>query len=325
MTSKRLLSLLFAAYAGSLASTVWAEAEYPTKPITIVVPFVPGGSSDVIARTVGNALSLAMKQSVVIDNRSGAAGQVGAAVVAKAPPDGYTLLLAVDNIYSINNVLYGKPAQEILKKLVPITNMAEGPLVIAVSSAFPANNLAELLAYAKSKDVPLSFGTSGIGTPHHLAGEMLARMTGIKLNHIPYRGTSLAVVDLIGGQLDMMFGLSASLQPLATSGKVKFLAETMPTTFPLLPTLPPVADTVKGYSMALNLGMMAPAGTPPAIIEKLSKQIGSALANDREVRAKIYEAGMVPKAGGPVEYAKQIEREAFARAKLITEAGITPQ
>lgn len=328
MFSRRfIISATVYALAAQLAFPAAAQQPaYPTKPITIVVPFVAGGSADLVARSVGNGLSLALKQPVVIDNRSGAAGHVGAGYVAKAAPDGYTLLLTVDNIYSINNVLYGKAAQDVVKKLTPITNMAEGPLVVAVAANFPASSMAELIALAKSRPgQPLSYGTSGVGTPHHLAGELLARMAGIKVNHIPYRGTAAATVDLVGGQLDMVFGQAAALQPLASAGKLKLLAETMPQQFRLLPTLPPVSDTVKGFDMTLNLGMMAPAGTPPGIVDVLSREIGRILATDRDVRAKIYETGMIPKTNSPAEYGLQIEREAAARGKLVTEAGIVAQ
>lgn len=297
--------------------------EYPSKPITIVVPYAAGGGADVIARAVGKRLGDALKQAVVVDNKPGAAGQIAATAVARAPADGYTVLLSTDNMYSINPALFGKSAQDALSGLAPVSNLVGAPVVIAVSAGGkPIHSLADLIAYGKSKGAPLSYASPGVGTPHQLIAESVARAAGVSFIHVPYKGTSAALTDLVGGQVDMLFGMPASVQPLAAAGKVRILAVTTHEKFPLLPTTPTVGETFKGVGISsVDMGLMVPAGTPAPIVQRLNAEVQKALAS-AEVRATLTDNGMVAMNGSVADYEKRMAMARQERERLIAQTGV---
>lgn len=299
-------------------------ADYPTKPVTIVVPYAAGGGADVIARAVGRHLADALKQPVVVDNKPGAAGQIAATAVSRAPADGYTILLSTDNMYSINPALYGKGAKDALAGLAPVTNLVGAPVVLAVgANAKPGfRTLAEVIAAAKARNAPLTYASPGIGTPHHLIAETMARAAGIKMIHVPYKGTSAAVTDLVGGQVDLLFGMPASLQPLANAGKLRILAVTSHEVFPLLPKTPTVEQALKGVGIStVDMGLMVPAGTPQSVIQRLVDEVARVLATP-DVKTSMSDNGMVSMLGTPADYAKRMQMARQEREKMIADAGI---
>ncbi|HEX7891791.1 MAG TPA: tripartite tricarboxylate transporter substrate binding protein [Ramlibacter sp.] len=307
---------------GLLAAAGAVADPYPAKPITLVVPYSAGGGADVIARALGKSLTEQLKQPVVVDNKPGASGQIAAAAVSRATPDGYTLLLSTDNMYSINPVLFGKAAQESLGGLEPIANIVGAPVVVAVSASSPIQGLQDFAAAAQKKGAPLSYASPGVGTPHQLAAEMLARALKQPLTHVPYKGTSNAMTDLVGGQVDLLFGMPASVQPLVTAGKARIIAVTSPSRFPLLPTVPTVAETLRNVSIStVDMGLMTPKGTSPDIVRKLNDAVRAALV-DRDVRHVILTNGMVGLGGSPADYAQRMKQARAERERIIVDTGI---
>jgi tripartite-type tricarboxylate transporter receptor subunit TctC len=304
------------------ASAADSGASYPARPITLVVPYSAGGGADVIARALGKSLSEQLKQPVVIDNKPGAAGQIGASFVAKSPPDGYTILLSTDNMYSINPMLFGRPAQDVLAALQPIANVVGAPVVIAVSSASGIQTLKDLEHTAREAKRPLSYASPGVGTPHQLAAEMLAQALHVKFTHVPYKGTSNAMTDLVGGQVDMLFGMPASVQPLVAAGKVRIIAVTSPNRFALLPEVPAIDETLKNVAIStVDMGLMTPKGTALGIVNRLNAAVQAALA-DREVRSVILTNGMVGLGGSAADYSRRMNEARKEREHIIVQAGI---
>ncbi|MDN8618278.1 Bug family tripartite tricarboxylate transporter substrate binding protein [Variovorax ginsengisoli] len=302
-----------------------AAPEYPTRAITFVVPYSPGGGADVIARAVAKTLSESLRQPVVIDNKPGGAGQIAAAFVAKAPPDGYTLLLNADSIYTINPALKGKPAEDALANLSPVANIVGAPVVVAVSASnrMQAKTLKDLITFAKQSKTPLSYASPGIGTPHQLIAEALGKATGITWTHVPYKGTANAMTDLIGGQVDVLFGMPSSVTPMAEAGKLRILALTSFESFPLLPGTPTVAQTYPKVGMAtVDMGLAVPRGTPVAIVRRLHDEVQRSLA-DPGVQKVIQQNGMVALPGSTDEYIKRMRVARSEREVMIREAGVT--
>jgi tripartite-type tricarboxylate transporter receptor subunit TctC len=319
---RRSFLTLAAALAATCCFAAGGVPGYPGKPITLVVPYSAGGGADVIARALGKSLTEQLKQPVVVDNKPGAAGQIAAAAVAKANPDGYTLLLSTDNMYSINPVLFGKGALEALGGLEPIANLVGAPVVIAVNAGSKIQSLPDLAAAAQAKGAPLSYASPGVGTPHQLAAEMLAQALKTKFIHVPYKGTSNAAADLAGGQVDLLFGMPASVQPLVTAGKARIVAVTSPNRFPLLPTVPALAETLQGvFISTVDMGLMAPKGTSAEIVRKVNDAVRVALA-DRDVRHVILSNGMVALGGSPADYKRRMQEARSERERIIRDAGI---
>jgi tripartite-type tricarboxylate transporter receptor subunit TctC len=318
-----LLCATASAFAAIAAPAVHA-ADFPSHAITIVVPYSAGGGADVIARSISKVMSEGLKQPVVVDNKPGAAGQIAAAGVARAAPDGYTVLLSTDNMYSINPVLFGKSAKDALAGLAPVSNMVGAPVVVVVSTEGKAHakTLAELIAYAKAQGTPLTYASPGVGTPHQLIAESIARAAGIQLTHVPYKGTTAALTDLMGGQVDMLFGMPASVQPMATAGKVRILAVTTSEPFPLLPSTPTVSQTLKGVAISsVDMGLMVPAGTPQPVVQRLNEEARKAIANP-EVRATMKANGMIAMDGSPADYSKRMALARQEREHIIELTGI---
>lgn len=304
----------------AFCTVVGAQSAYPSKPITLIVPFSAGGSADILARVAGAAVAETLKQPVIIDTRSGAGGLVGTGIAAKAAPDGYTLLLTTDSLYAINPALYGKKAEEAMAGLMPVVHLAEAPLVIAVSSDSPANDFPGFLALAKARGT-LSFGTPGIGTDHHLLGELIAKSAGISLNHVPYKGAGAALADIAGKQIDSLITLVSTAQPMLTAGKVKLIAVASNQPYATMPNLSRTSQTLKGTDMLVSYSLMAPAGTPPAVVSKLNDAFNAALRNP-VVSTKLGELGLTPTGGTPKAFAQRMTAERTQREGIIRDANV---
>jgi len=314
-------ALLWACAIPAIAQTP-QEANFPERPITVVVPYAAGGGADLIARTVGNAMSRTLGQPVVFNNRTGASGMIGAALVAKAAADGYTVLLMTDNMYTTNPKFFGKAAEEGLSGLEPVSNLVGAPVVIAVGGGSSIQNLQQLVAYAKSKGAPLTYATPGVGTPHQLAAELLARAAGVQFTHVPYKGTSGAITDLVSGRLDLLFGMQATVQPMTDAGKTRIIAVTPGQRFPLLPSVPALNEAFPGVAVsAIDIGLVVPRGTPAGIVRKLNEAVQKALA-DPEVGTVMRSNGMLPAGGSAAAYSARMKEARQEREAAIALTGI---
>lgn len=286
---------------GSLmALPVAAQSDYPNRPIRWIVPYPPGGTTDLLARLMATWLSQRLGQQVLVDNKPGGGNNIGTEMAAKAAPDGYTVHL-VNPANAINATLYPKLNFNFLDDFVPVGGLVRVPNVMTVTKNFPAKNVAEFIDYAKKNPDKVNMASSGSGTSVHLSGEMFKFMTGIQMKHIPYKGAGPAITDLIPGQVDVLFDNMPSIIGHIRSGSVRALAVTSAQRSPALPDVPTVADTVPGYEASAWFGMAAPKGTPPAVIARLNREINAALA-DATMRAKLADLGGVPIGGTPEQF-----------------------
>jgi tripartite-type tricarboxylate transporter receptor subunit TctC len=306
------LPLLFA---GSAAQA----QDYPTKPVKWVVPYTPAGTTDILARIIGQYLSDHLGQQFVIDNRPGAGNNIGTEVVVNSPPDGYTLLL-VNPANGINATLYKRLPFNFLRDIAPVAGIIRVPNVMEVNPAFPAKTVAEFIAYGKMHPGKINMASSGNGTSVHLSGELFMAMTGIKMTHVPYRGSGPALTDLIAGTVDVMFdNLPASIE-FIKSGKLRGLAVTTEKRNEALPDVPTVGETVTGYEASAWFGMGAPKGTPEAIIAKLNRTINAAL-QDPTMRARLADLGGIPLTGSPADFGKVMASETEKWGKAVKFSG----
>jgi tripartite-type tricarboxylate transporter receptor subunit TctC len=314
------------ALAAAFATVHAQDAAYPTKPLTIVVPFSAGGGVDVMSRLLAEKLRVALGQTVNVENRAGGSGMIGTLAVVRAPADGYTLLMATAGETAINpHVHKGKMQYAPAKDLAPITLVVKVPNVVVVNPKLPIKSVAELLAYAKAHPGKVSYGTSGIGNPQHLAGELLAQLSGVPLTHVPYRGASNQLTDTAGGSVDMTFVSLGGARPFMKEGRVRAIAMTSPVRSPLAPDLPAVAETkgLERYSLENWFGLFAPAGTPPAIVQKLNGAVTHAL-KDPDLVKRLNELGGEPAPMASAQFKSFIESESARFAKVVEEAKITP-
>ena len=295
--------------------------DYPTRPVHIVIGFPAGIGPDITGRLMGQWLSERLGQQFVIDNRPGAASNIGTEIVAKATPDGYTLLLAVST-NAINSTLYKNLNFSFMHDLVPVGFIGGTPFMMVVTPSFPAKTVPEFIAYAKANPGKVNMASQGVGTSPHVAGEMLKMMTGIDLVHVPYR--SNLVPDLLAGQVQVYFSPMPQVIEYIRDGRLRALAVTTATRSDALPDLPTLAEFVPGYEVSGWYGICAPTGTPSEIIEKLSKEIASGDA-DPNLKARLLTIGVVPKAMTPVEFGKFISDETEKWAKVIRAANIEPE
>jgi tripartite-type tricarboxylate transporter receptor subunit TctC len=303
-----MLALLVLAAIAGLPQSVRAE-DYPNRPITLIVPFPPGGSTTVMARNVADKMAAALGQSIVVENRGGAGGTIGTRSAAKAPADGYTILLSYTGTFSIAPSLYAHPGYDMRKDFAPIGMIGAAPSLLVVTPSLPVKSMAELIAYAKAQTSPLQFGSPGVGTVNHLAGEQLATEIGAPLQHIPYKGNGPALGDLLGGHIPMMFMPIPVAIGNVKAGKLRALAVSSAKRSSVLPDLPTMAETgVPGFDVALRYGLAAPAGTPRPIIERLNKELNAALASD-EVKKRLATEGADALPGTPEAYAADLDRE----------------
>ena len=319
MTTRRTSALCLLALGALIAvpcTGALAQETWPTKPVRLVVPFSPGGSTDVIARMLGQKLSELWGQPVTIDNRAGAGGNVGADLVAKAPGDGYTLLFASGSI-TINPQLYRNMPFDTRKDLVPITNVASGPMLVVVPESSPAQSIKDLIAMAKAKPGTINFGSAGVGSQVHLAGENFANAAGIDIVHVPYKGEAPAYTDLIGRQTQMMVGNFAAASALLGNGRLRALAVTGKQRSPLLPDVPTVAESgLPGFENTGWFGLFAPAGLPPAVLAKIQRDTLKAIATT-DTKARLYVQGMTPVGNTPAEFAKAMDEEGDRWARVV--------
>ncbi len=295
-------------------------APYPSKPIKFVVPITPGGSNDVLARTIAQKLSDQWKQAVVVENRPGGGMNLGSDLVAKSAPDGYTWLLGANNIF-VTNPHVGKMPFDVFKDLAPVTTVAIVPFVLAVNANFPAKNVAELVEYAKKNPNALNYGSSGNGSPQQLAAEMLSHVAGIKMQHVPYKGAVPAITDLLGGRIQVFIGAVNSLLPHVKDGKLRLLAGAGGKRFAAFPELPAIAETVPGVALDVWLGVFMPAGVPKEILTKVNADIAQVLQSP-EVRTSLAAQGIEPITSTPEALAQTIRDDHARWGKVIREANI---
>jgi len=324
MTRTLRTALVALAGAATLALATTADAQaptYPTKPIRIVVPFPAGGATDILARAAAQRLTEAWGQSVVVDNRPGAGGNIGAELVAKSAPDGYTLLMGTVGTHAINASLYAKMPYDHVKDFAPVILVAGVPNVLVVNPAVPANSVQELIAYAKANPGKLNFASSGAGTSIHLSGELFKVMAGVQMTHVPYKGSAPALQDLIGGQVQLMFDNLPPSLPQIKAGKLRALGVTSATRAPALPDTPTIAESgLTGFEASSWFGLLAPAGTPPAVIARLNGEIATWLGTP-EAKEKLLALGANAAGGTPEDFAKHIAAETAKWAKVVKESG----
>ena len=320
-------SLIAALVAASITPALAAESanDYPSKPIRLVVPFTPGGSTDILARVIGQKLTEAWGKQVVIDNRPGAGGNIGVDLVAKSPADGYTLVMGHIGTFGVNPTLYPKLPFDPVKDFQPITLVALVPNMLSVNPAVPARSVKELIALAKAKPGTINFGSGGNGSAAHLAGEYFKLMTKTEITHIPYRGTSPAVTDLIAGQIQMIItGVPPTLS-FVKAGKLRALGVATARRLPLLPELPTIAEAgVPGYEATQWYGVLAPAGVPKPIVAKLNAEMVKAIKG-ADVREKLAAEAAEPVGNTPEEFGAFIKKEIARWAPVVKASGARPE
>jgi tripartite-type tricarboxylate transporter receptor subunit TctC len=318
--------VLSAALAAAAAGAVAAETDYPTKPIRWVVPYVAGGAADIFARTVGVKLYEQFGQTVVVDNRGGANGGIGTELVAKAPPDGYTLLLGNSGPVTVNPVLYQKVAYDPVKDLAPVTQGTSYAYVLVTQPSFPAATLKDLIALAKAKPGVLTYGSTGIGGGNHLSGELFALMTGTKLIHVPYKGSAAALADLLGGQLSFMFDTPITSVPQLRAGKLRAMGVTSLKRAAALPDVPTLDELgLKGFELTQWQAVLVPAGTPRPIIDKLNAAVVKALKMPDVIDRLATQGGNELVGNTPEQFGQVIRNDLAKYRKLVTEANIKAQ
>ena len=307
--SLRLLAAvcLTVAFAG-LPQAAHAD-DYPNHPITLIVPFPPGGSTTVMARNVADKMAAALGQSIVVENRAGAGGTIGTRSAAKAAPDGYTILLSYTGTFSIAPTAYANPGYDPRKDFAPIGMIGAAPNLLVITPSLPVKSMAELIIYAKAQNSPMQYGSPGVGTVNHLAGEMLAKEIGAPMLHIPYKGNGPALGDLIGGHIPIMFMPIPAAIGNVKAGTLRAMAVSSAKRSRVLPDLPTFAEVgLPSFDVALRYGLAAPAGTPRSIIERLNKELNAALASE-EVQKRLESEGADSLPGSPEAYAADIDRE----------------
>jgi len=318
MTSK----WIAAAAAIAAVSLNAAAADYPTRAIRMVVPFPAGGTTDILARVAGQKITEALGQQVIIDNRGGAGGNIGTELVAKSPPDGYTLLTDPGSTLTINPHAYSRLGFDPVKDFAPITILAEVPNILEVHPSLPVKNVKELIALAKSKPGQINYASTGAGQSTHLSMELFKSMAGIDVNHIPYKGSAPALVDIIGGQVSLMFDNMPTSLPHVRAGKLRALAVSTARRSFALPQLPTVAESgLPGFEVSVWFAVLAPAATPRDIVQKLNAVLVKALQSP-DVKQRLAEQGAAPVGNTPEQFAATIQRDLAKWAKVVKEAKV---
>ncbi|NDY83351.1 tripartite tricarboxylate transporter substrate binding protein [Orrella sp. NBD-18] len=320
----RAVYVFFMMLFGVQAVQAESAAQYPSKPITIVVPFTSGGTTDILARLIGQRLSDRWKVPVVVDNKPGAGGNIGSAQVARSEPDGYTLVMGTIGTHAINPSMYSNMRYDVVKDFSPITRAAMVPNVLVVNATAPFNSVKELIAYAKANPGKLTFGSSGHGTTLQMSGELLKVISQVDLVHVPYKGSSPAIADLLGSQISMIFDNLPSALPHIKAGKLKALAVTSSQRVPQLPNVPTMVEAgVPGYDVMSWFGLLAPANTPKPIIDKLNQAIVEILKTP-DVQQQIEAQGAIPTPETPAQFAAFIRNEIEKWNKVVQTAKLKP-
>ena len=306
---------------GALAASAGAQT-YPSGPIRIVVPYPPGGGTDILGRQIAQRLNESWSVPVIIDNRGGASGTIGTAYAAKAPADGQTLLI-VPSAFAVNPNIHRNLPYDSVRDLAPVSQLASSPLILSVHPSFPARSVKELVAFLKARPGQIDFGSSGNGSPPHFATELFMLLTGTRMAHIPYKGAGPAAVDLVGGQIPIYFMNALSAVPLVRAGRLRALGVTSPKRFDALPELPTIAEAgVPGYDMTNWYGMLAPAGTPRAVVAKVQGEVARILKLP-DLRERLNKEGATVVASSPDEFARFLKVEMEKAAKVVKASGMT--
>jgi tripartite-type tricarboxylate transporter receptor subunit TctC len=315
-------SLLVAVLGGALlaTATIATAQGFPDRTITIIVPYAPGGSPDTLVRMLAPKLSASMGQSIVIENKPGASGNIAASYVARSPADGYTLLLATQPMLTINPSLFKNMGYE-PRDLTPITACANVVMALSVNPSVPATNMTELIAWLK-QNPGTSYGTSGVGTPMHLAGLRLAREEHIDMTHVPYRGGAMVLNDLVSNNIKVAMVDLGSSKPFADSGKLRIIAIGEPRRFPGAMQIPTIGETVPGFELTSWFGFFGPGGMSPAVVASWNKALGAAL-QDPEIKEKLYALGVVTRSDGPAELARLVRTESESFGREVRDNKIT--
>ena len=316
------MTRLFAVFFAVVSQLAIAQA-YPSKPVRLVVGLAPGGATDIMARTLTPALGEELGQPVVVDNRPGAAGSIGASIVAKSPPDGYTLFLASSSFTS-NVVLAKQSTYDPIADFEPITNIASGPFLLVVRNSLPVKSVKELIAYAKANPGKLNYASSGIGSTAHLTSELLKREAGIEMTHIVYRGAGPALADVLGGQVDLMFASIVSSLHHAKDGKLRALGVTSPKRSSVLPEYPTVGETVPGFEVVGYFGLLAPAHTPAPVVDTVLAAVRRAIKRPEFVQ-RVAADGAEPDGCSPAELRTLLQRDMKTMADVVQAANIPKQ
>ncbi|MCP5281442.1 MAG: tripartite tricarboxylate transporter substrate binding protein [Rhodoferax sp.] len=320
MTKTNPWKLLLLSAAIVTGAPALAQSDYPSKPVRIVVPFAAGGTTDITARVIADELTKALKQSVVVDNKGGAGGNIGAAEVARSAPDGYTFLMGTPGTQAINQFLYPKMPYDTAKDFAPVSFVVRVPNVLVVNPALGARNLKDLIAIAKAKPGGLSYGSPGNGTTGHLSTELFKSGANIFVTHIPYRGSGPMLVDLMGGQVQMAIDNLPSAMPHIKAGKLVALGVTGEKPSPQLPDVPPIASLLPGYAAESWFVLMAPAGTPPAIVNKVSAEVDKILKKP-EIIERFKGLGAEPVGGTPEQLGQFITAETRKWSQVVKSSG----
>jgi tripartite-type tricarboxylate transporter receptor subunit TctC len=320
---RQFLHLAAGAVALPAVSQIARAQTYPARPVRIVVSFTPGGSFDITARLIGQWLSERLGQQFVIENRPGAAGNIGTEAVVRAPPDGYTLLLC-GVPHAISATLYDKLTYNFARDVAPVAAVSRAPVVMVVHPSIPANTVPEFIAYAKTNPGKINFASSGLGTSLHLSGELFKMMTGVSMQHVPYRGSAPMLTDLLAGQVQVAFDNLQPSMPHIKAGTLRALAVTTATRSEALPDLPTVADFAPGYEASTWNGLCAPKNTPAEIVDRLNQEINAGLA-DPKIKARLAEVGASPLSISPADYGKLFAAETEKWAKVIRAGNIKPE
>jgi tripartite-type tricarboxylate transporter receptor subunit TctC len=295
--------------------------EYPNRPVTLIVPFPPGGSTSIVGRIVADKLSDELGQQIVVDNRGGAGGSIGTRAVAKSAPDGYTIVLGYTGTLAIGPSLYSNVGYDPRKDFAAIGRIGTAPNTLVVHPSFSVHSVAELISYAKANPGKVNYGSAGVGTVSHVCGEYFASAANIKLVHVPYKGTGPALIDLLGGHIPMAFAPFPATHENSKNGKLRMLAVTSATRSTLAPDVPTVAEAgLPGFEAVLRYGLAAPAGTPRPVVDRLNQALNAVLASD-DIRKRLAIEGAEPLPGTPEQYAEDIDREETIWSKVVKASG----
>ncbi|MCC6196414.1 MAG: tripartite tricarboxylate transporter substrate binding protein [Burkholderiales bacterium] len=309
-----------------VASSAAAIAAYPERPVTLIVPFAPGGSSDIVGRSLAQPLSERLGQSIVIENLGGAGGTIGTQKAVRAKPDGYTVLLGSGSEILINKIINPKTPYDATKDLAPLAFVGTGPMVLVAKTSLPANSIDEVLTLARAKPDSLSYGSAGNGTPMHVAGELLKIRGKVAIVHVPYKGAAPALTDLVGGQIDLAVSTLSAALPHIRSGKVKAIAVTSAKRTDLAPEIPTIAETkgLEGFDLGVWFGLFAPAGTPSDVTRRLQAET-QAVVQDPAVRKRLAEVGISPSGASGADLAKFMATETDTYRKVVEAAKIVAE